>query len=51
MSAIELLDLLGGTLVIILVGVGALVWAESIPTDRDVELKDKRIQVRKRSED
>ena len=31
---------------IILVGVGAVIWAESIPTDRETILKDVRYQVR-----
>ena len=33
--------------IVILVGVGAVIWAESIPTDREIMLKDVRYQVRK----
>lgn len=32
--------------VVVLVGIGSVIWAESIPTDRELMLKDKRIQVR-----
>ena len=32
---------------VILVGFGAVIWAESIPTDQEIILKDKRYQVRK----
>ena len=45
---IELIDLILRTLVIILVGVGSVIWAESAPTDRDIWLNDVRYQVRKR---
>ncbi len=45
---IDLVDLILRTLVIILVGVGSVIWAESAPTDRDIWLKDVRYQVRKR---
>ncbi len=44
----ELIDLILRTLVIILVGVGSVIWAESAPTDQDNWLNDVRYQVRKR---
>jgi hypothetical protein len=38
-------------ILVVLGGVGAVIWAESIPTDREIILKDVRYQVRIRQED
>lgn len=42
----EMIWLIVWALGVILVGIGAVIWAESIPTDREIMLKDVRYQVR-----